>query len=504
MNRLISCLLTFSLLAMPAFADKKEDAAREAQLQLALENIRREVEALKKIKAEKLDKLEALETVRWETRYRQSQEIQEHQERVRSLDGKYSKSSTDLGRLNDELVQSKASTDEMKDKAEDAREDLKSLAIQVQQAIDRAATDLGSDFPVGLETRNLALSKAQESMRAAQPNTLRALDLFHQALISRLALTTSQEFVARNSQMGTTVEIPVYRLRLGTVFLGEGAREGLAVQSLQRTGALQGKVHEWRIDLSEVYSKDLRSAILTAQQGKPAAWVPMDVLQNKSVQATTRKNQETSWKRQAKDFFQAGGPVMYPLSVVAILALLLSLERWLTFTRRGRVSKKFIQKIFDLVDQKQFEAAYNLAKSQNTCMGNAMAAILANVPRCSRISAEKALRETMLREQPLLERRMGFVGALGSSAPLLGLLGTVTGMISLFKVITDVGTNDAKVLAGGIAEALITTETGLIIAIPVLLLHGWLTERLDLVTSSLSIQSMALLNKLWPEANEEK
>lgn len=505
MNRLLICILAITLLSVPSFAGKKEEAAaREAQLQLNLDNIRREVEALRKIKAEKLDKLEGLETVRWEGRYRQSQEIQDHQEKIRSLDGKYSKSSTDLGRLNDELVQAKAASDAMKEKAEDAQSDLKALGVQVQQAIDRAATDLASDYPVELDKRTLLLSQAQEVMRANRPNTLRGLDLYTQTLAKRLALTTSQEFIARNSQMGTTAEVPVYRLRLGTIFLGEAAREGLAVQALQRTGAMQGKVFEWRMDLSESFSKDLRTAVLLAQQGKAEDWIPMDVLQNKSVQATTRKDQETSWKREAKEFFKAGGPVMYPLMLVAILALLLSLERWVTFVRRGRISQKFIQKINELVDQKQFEAAHNLAKSQGTCLGNAMAAVLMNVPKCSRTAAEKALREVMLREQPLLERRMGLVGAFGSSAPLLGLLGTVTGMISLFKVITDVGTNDAKVLAGGIAEALITTETGLVIAIPVLLLHGWLTERLDIITSSLGIQSMALLNKLWPEADQHQ
>lgn len=506
MKRLLYSLLAISLLVSPTFAasKKKEEVEREAQLQAARDNLRREVEALRKMKAEKLDKLENLETIRWETRYRQSQEIQDHQEKVRSLDGKYSKASTDLGRLNDELIQAKTGTEDIKSKAEDASNGNQSIAIQVQQTIDRASVDVASDFPIGLETRTLQFSQAQESIRSNKNNSIKAIDLYALAMNQRLALTISQEFVARNSQVGTTAEIPVYRLRLGSIFLGEAAREGTAVQALQRTGALQGKVYEWRSDLSEAYSKDIRSAVLVAQQGKVANWVPIDVLQNKSVQATTRKNQETTWQKEAKDFFKAGGPVMYPLVLVAILALLFSLERYYTFVRRGRISKKFVQALFQLVDEKRFEDAYKLAKQQNTCLGNAMAAVLINVPKCSRSAAERALREVMLREQPLLERRMGIVGALGSSAPLLGLLGTVTGMISLFKVITDVGTNDAKVLAGGIAEALITTETGLVIAIPVLLLHGWLTERLDVITSSLGIHSMTLLNRLWPEADEHQ
>ena len=78
---------------------------------------------------------------------------------------------------------------------------------------------------------------------------------------------------------------------------------------------------------------------------------------------------------------------------------------------------------------------------------------------------------------------MSFISALGTSAPLLGLLGTVSGMITLFKVITETGTNDARILAGGISEALVTTQTGLLVAIPVLLIHGYLSERLDDILS---------------------
>ena len=117
----------------------------------------------------------------------------------------------------------------------------------------------------------------------------------------------------------------------------------------------------------------------------------------------------------------------------------------------------------------------------------------------TRDAAEKSLQEALLREQPKLDKRMGLISAIGTIAPLLGLLGTVTGIITLFTVITELGTNDARVLAGGISEALITTETGLIIAIPVMILHGLLSEKVEQVTSELYIQSTSLLNKLFPE-----
>jgi biopolymer transport protein ExbB len=506
MNRNLWIAISLALLlGQPLFAATKKEKEQEllAGQQMILDNLRREVEALKKIKAEKLDGIEALESKRWEERYRQNRLVQDHQEQVRGIEGRYSRSATDLSRLNDELVQLRSVTADMKDKAELAGKSVDDLAVQVQQAVDKAATELSADFPIELEQRNLNLSRARQALDAGSTQSGKAVDLLFETMASRYALTLDQEFTNRNSQIGMQAEVPVYRLKLGTIFLAEAARSGSAVQNLQRTGTLQGKVFEWRSDLSESFAKDLREGLMQVQQGNPQAWISIDVLQNKSAQSTTRKNQELTTKQKAKEFFRAGGPVMYPLALVAILALLLSLERWITFTRRGGISKKFLKALDGLVEQKKWQEAHALALAQKTSLGNALAAILGNVKNCSRSGAEKALRECLLREQPRLEQRMGLLGALGSSAPLLGLLGTVTGMISLFKVITEVGTNDAKVLAGGISEALITTETGLVIAIPVLLLHGWLTERLDIITSQLGIQSITLANRLWPEADEK-
>jgi len=498
--------LAFALLvvcANPSLANKKEDAAREAQLQQTSDNLRREVDALKKMRADKLDQIEALETKRWNERYRQNQMTQDHQETVRALDGRYSKASTDLGRLNDEVVQDRNATEEMKGKAEDATATAKEFATQLGQAVDKAADDLSSDYPIGLDARNLDISKAREALVGNSPQVSKALDLYFDALANRYALTLNQDFAAKNSQIGTQAEVPIYRLRLGTVFLGEVAREGTVAQALQRTGAIQGRVFEWRSDLSELYGKNLRAAVLAAQAQKTVGWIPLDLLQSKSVQATTRKNQQNSWKESIQTTFKSGGPIMYPLALLALISLLLSMERWLTFLRRGNISTKMVDRMNKLLDANKLAEARILCKEHHSSLGRLLGAILDNAQHTSRDNAEKAVRQTLLREQPLLERRMGMLGAFGTAAPLLGLLGTVGGMIALFTVLTDVGTNDAKMLAGGIAEALVCTESGLVIAIPVLLLHGWLTEKLDVITSSLSFQSMALLNRLWPDSDKD-
>jgi len=174
------------------------------------------------------------------------------------------------------------------------------------------------------------------------------------------------------------------------------------------------------------------------------------------------------------------------------------LERLFVLGHRGHISKTFIRKLQELIKSNHIEDAKALCKKQKTSLGKILTAIVENASN-SKSEAQKDLQSVMLTEQSKLEKRMGFLAALGTVAPLLGLLGTVTGMILLFQVITQVGTNDARILAGGISEALITTETGLIIAIPIMLFHGKLSETLDYITTEIRIQSLSVLNLLWKD-----
>lgn len=503
MKRLFTMLSLALLVSVAGAADNKKDKEREALQQQQLETLRREVEGLKRLRAEKADKLEKLEAERWQERYRQNRLTQDYQDESRALEGRYSKTASDLGRLTDEVGQARSLTTDLEEKAKLAKAGLESMNMQMKQSIDKARTDLSSDFPVGIEARTLALSNAAALLESNKNEAPQALQLFFADQQQRLALTQSQEFIHRNSQVDSRQDVPVYRLRLGTMFLSEVERGAPGqVQSLLRTGALQGNVFEWRADLSQKLSSDIRASVLAAQQDKKQVWIPLDLLQTKAIKNTTAANQELGWKQELAQWFKAGGLVMYPLFLVALLGLAMGVERYIVFVRRGRVNKAFIAQLHKLVAGRKFTEARELCTQQNSCMGHVLHAIV-NQAEHSRTAAEKALREAMMREQPKLEKRMGLIAAMGSVAPLLGLLGTVTGMITLFKVITDVGTNDARVLAGGISEALITTETGLVIAIPVLLLHGKLSENLEYITGELGIQSLALLNRIWPDGNQE-
>lgn len=189
---------------------------------------------------------------------------------------------------------------------------------------------------------------------------------------------------------------------------------------------------------------------------------------------------------------------MYPLALVAFFALLICLERLITLLWLGRTGKKFLTRFYEFLGKQKYEEAETLCLEKNTCISRVLHNIVRNFPN-GRDASERAFQESLLREQPKLEKRMGLLSALGSIAPLLGLLGTVTGIITLFTVITQVGTNDARILAGGISEALVTTEAGLIIAIPVMVIHGFLSEKLEKTINEIYLQSRAALNRLFPK-----
>lgn len=525
-GRVVSTALITLFLASTAFAwpwssgEKKPTAEDQARIKdsLQMEEVRslqREVEALTRIRLQKADSLEKLEAEHWRKRYAESQLTEEHQAASRELDGRYSKLSTDLGRVNEEVMASRGMTGDAEEKAQADESAYDALNTQVKLSIDKTLGDVMGDYPVGMNGRLIRLKQASENAEKKVPNTVGAVQNFMNDLLLRHELTYTQFYGRETLQVGNRPDVNVNRLRLGTVFLGEVAQDNGEVQALLRSGALQGKIFEWNATLPPEMAANIKQAVVQAGSATAVATpavgdsaqatvaakvavvtIPLDVLQNKAIKNAITDTKELTWREEFQAFFKKGGIVMYPLMLVAIFALLLCLERFLVLSYRGHLSRRFNRRLDALVKEDRYEDAAGLCLKKETSLSMVLFAVL-NRARDTREDAERALQEALLREQPKLERRMGLLAAMGSIAPLLGLLGTVTGIITLFTVITEVGTNDARVLAGGISEALVTTETGLVIAIPVMILHGLLSEKIEKVTSEMYVQSTALLNRIF-------
>lgn len=506
MHRIVFALLLMlasSAFAWPWSSDKKnaEDEARikDSLLQVEVRNLQREVETLTRIRMQKADSLEKLDAKHWSNRYAESQMTEEHQNKTRELDGRYSKLSTDLGRITEEAMSSKSVTEEAEEKSKGEEIAFDALNTQVKLSIEKTLGDVAGDYPVGMNARLLRLKQANIEAEKKVPNTIAAVQGFMDDLLKRHEVTYTQTYGHEISQVGSRPDVNVNRLRLGTVFLGEVASDNGDVQSLMRSGALQGKVFEWNAKLPAEISQNIKQAVTQAGSAPAANGVvsiPLDVLQNKAIKNSISDVKELTWTEKFQAFFKKGGIVMYPLMLVAIIALLLFLERFVMLSYRGHLGRRFTKNMDALVAEKKYDEAANLCLKKETSLAMVLFAVL-NKVNDTRENAERSLQEALLREQPKLERRMGLLAAMGTIAPLLGLLGTVTGIITLFTVITEVGTNDARVLAGGISEALITTEMGLVIAIPVMILHGLLSEKIEKITSELYVQSTSLMNKVF-------
>lgn len=177
-----------------------------------------------------------------------------------------------------------------------------------------------------------------------------------------------------------------------------------------------------------------------------------------------------SWYQMAL-YMRTGGPVMWPLAAVSLLMWLLIIERALFLRRLYRRPMSF-HEAWEHVRDGRIPATEK--------HGGAVALLLARFiparsgnPRLDR----SILDETVMRLNHSFRNHLDAIGVLAAIAPLLGLLGTVTGMMATFDVLAVFGTGNANAMAGGISEALITTETGLLVAIPGLYMKGFLDRR---------------------------
>ena len=138
-----------------------------------------------------------------------------------------------------------------------------------------------------------------------------------------------------------------------------------------------------------------------------------------------------------------------------------------------------------------FNAVWSFLRTKKGPVFRVLAAGL-GARKAARDVLESVLEEAILKELPRLEKFLPTLQVLAAIAPLLGLLGTVTGMINTFQVITVYGAGDPRMMSGGISEALITTKLGLTVAIPIILLHTWFARRVDAIIGDMEEKSVSL------------
>jgi biopolymer transport protein ExbB len=178
------------------------------------------------------------------------------------------------------------------------------------------------------------------------------------------------------------------------------------------------------------------------------------------------------------EIVKAGGPFMVPIILCSIIAAGILLERLWTLQRKRVLPQELIKRVTDLADKNQVTPKVIEALEKNSPLGRVLAAALANRDRGREIMMER-VEDTGRHVIHELERFLNSLGTIASISPLLGLLGTVTGIIRAFNAVMLGGMGDPRMLAGGISEALITTAGGLAVAIPSFIAYRYLRGKVE-------------------------
>ncbi len=195
------------------------------------------------------------------------------------------------------------------------------------------------------------------------------------------------------------------------------------------------------------------------------------------------------------ELISRGGPLMIALLICSILSVAIIIERLFSL-RRSRIMRIDILMEIEIALKKgNLTTAMEWAKKEASCMTRIAEIALINSNR-PKDDLKASIEEAGRMEVPRLEKFMTILQTITVISPLLGLLGTVTGMINVFQTIVNEGTGNANILAGGISEALLTTAAGLSIAIPTLIFYNFFNKRIEHLIVEMEHLSVTLLELL--------
>ena len=195
-------------------------------------------------------------------------------------------------------------------------------------------------------------------------------------------------------------------------------------------------------------------------------------------------------------FFQTGGTFMYPILLVAALGIAIAVERYIRLIYERHTNRAMWDKLQPVLNSGDFDRARNLVKQDNSGVSKVLAMGLARQGAVRRREdIEIAMEESMMEIIPQLEKRTPYIALLSNIATLLGLLGTIMGLIEAFTAVANANPAEkADLLSASISVAMNTTAFGLMTGIPLLLVHAWLNSLTGEIVDSLEMVSVKALN----------
>lgn len=197
-------------------------------------------------------------------------------------------------------------------------------------------------------------------------------------------------------------------------------------------------------------------------------------------------------------FFQKGGMFMYPILIVFGVGMAIAIERWLQLTRTRNENRKMWMQIQPVLSEGEFDKARELVTDDKSTISQMLSMGLARQGAVRRREdIEIAMEESMMEIIPQLEKRTPYLALLSNIATLLGLLGTIMGLIEAFTAVSNANPAEkADLLSASISVAMNTTAFGLMVAIPLLIVHAKLTSTTGQIVDSLEMASVKALNSI--------
>ena len=193
------------------------------------------------------------------------------------------------------------------------------------------------------------------------------------------------------------------------------------------------------------------------------------------------------------ELFRAGGPLMWIILACSVIALTIVFERLFSLRRNTVAPSRLLEQVLEMLEKGSLTPQKAELVAQHSPLGSVLSAGLANL-HLGRDSMREAIEE---RGKQVVHRMGHYLNALGTIAsitPLIGLLGTVIGMIKVFTAITVSGVGDPTILSGGISEALITTAAGLSVGIPCLMFYRYFRNKISELSVIMEEDALALLD----------
>ena len=194
-------------------------------------------------------------------------------------------------------------------------------------------------------------------------------------------------------------------------------------------------------------------------------------------------------------FFQQGGVFMYPIALVLAAGLAIALERYFYLSKAKYTNSKAFNDLFPLLKAQDFKGAMQASNNSNASLATMISSGISRLAKGNRQDVEYAMEECLMDTLPRLEKRTSYLQILANIATLLGLLGTIFGLIDAFSSMAQVDVaKKADMLSSSISQAMNTTAFGLISAIPLLFLHAILQSKTAEIVDSIEQAGVRFLN----------